>query len=112
VTWSGRKVLSRPHNNQECSVVKFIAINQYDDEAGRAVTTEQGQENGAAIGAALSEVSAKTGLEIDEPFVTIGAACIKRQKQRAKGITDAARARKFTLATPLREKTTQNKGYC
>jgi small GTP-binding protein len=93
-------------------VVKFLVANKCDLDARRQVSAEQGQQKGAAIGATFSEVSAKTGFGIDELFMTIGAACIERQKERAQEKADAARARAVTLTAPPRGKTTQKKGWC
>jgi small GTP-binding protein len=93
-------------------VVKFLVANKCDLEAERKVTEDQGQQKGAAVGATFSEVSAKTGLGIDELFITIGAACAESQKQRAKEKADAARARAVTLTAPPQGRAEQKKDCC
>jgi small GTP-binding protein len=58
-------------DNTPPGVLLFLVANKSDLEENRQVSIQDGQDKATAIGAEFSEVSAKTGLGIEELFICI-----------------------------------------
>ena len=58
----------------------FVVANKADLEDARAVTAEQGQEKAKQFGATFMEVSAKTGMGIEDLFTDLTKVYLEKQK--------------------------------
>ena len=71
-------------DNTESDLIVFIVANKADLEDSRAVTTQQGEEKAAMHNARFTEVSAKTGMGIDDLFNNIAKVYLELHKDSQK----------------------------
>ena len=67
--------------NADSNIIIFIAGNKADLEDNRAVSSEQGQEKAKQYKAVFAEVSAKSGMGIDDLFNDIANTYLERNKK-------------------------------
>jgi small GTP-binding protein len=79
--------------NTPPGVLVFIVGNKLDLEDNRQVQIQEGQDKASEIGAAFAEVSAKTGLGIEELFVCVASAAMEKRpaaQPSTEGVIDVA----------------------
>lgn len=70
------------HENADSSIIIFLAGNKADLEDTRCVTFENGQEKAKQYGAVFCEVSAKTGMGVDDLFNDIANKFLERNDKQ------------------------------
>ena len=71
--------------NADANIIIFIAGNKADLEDSRVITTEQGQEKAKQYSAIFCEVSAKSGMGIDDLFNDIANTFLERNHKSTSG---------------------------